>query len=135
MMIDSDFDIRIRFVYSIMMIDSDFDSRLRFVYSVMMIDSYFDSIRVWFWQRYFLILTADDSEEETTQSRVSHSQQDDSWADDSVSLGPEGKKKVTSPQGNQFSPYVYIAFMWTRLYFEMACLICLNCDGGVFFLL
>uniref|UniRef100_K1QP98 Ankyrin repeat domain-containing protein 26 n=1 Tax=Magallana gigas TaxID=29159 RepID=K1QP98_MAGGI len=34
-----------------------------------------------------------DSEEETTQSRVSHSQQDDSWADDSVSLGPEGKKK------------------------------------------
>lgn len=41
---------------------------------------------------------ADDSEEETTQSRVSHSQQDDSWADDSVSLGPEGKKKEEAPR-------------------------------------
>lgn len=39
-----------------------------------------------------------DSEEETTQSRVSHSQQDDSWADDSVSLGPEGKKKEEAPR-------------------------------------
>lgn len=38
--------------------------------------------------------STDDSEEETTQSRISHSQQDDSWADDSISLGPDTKKKV-----------------------------------------
>ncbi|XP_062588360.1 uncharacterized protein LOC134250039 isoform X5 [Saccostrea cucullata] len=36
----------------------------------------------------------EESDEENTQSRVSHSQQDDSWADDSVSLGLDKKKKV-----------------------------------------
>ncbi|XP_056001154.1 ankyrin repeat domain-containing protein 26-like isoform X12 [Ostrea edulis] len=40
----------------------------------------------------------DDSEEETTQSRISHSQQDDSWADDSISLGPDTKKKEDAPK-------------------------------------
>ncbi|XP_062588372.1 ankyrin repeat domain-containing protein 26-like isoform X16 [Saccostrea cucullata] len=34
----------------------------------------------------------EESDEENTQSRVSHSQQDDSWADDSVSLGLDKKK-------------------------------------------
>ena len=46
------------------------------------------------WDSCLVFVWSEDSEEETTQSRMSHSQQEDSWADDSISLGPEGKRKV-----------------------------------------
>ena len=71
---------------------------------------------------------SEDSEEETTQSRMSHSQQEDSWADDSISLGPEGKRKVPV-----YSRTSYRAMSVTLCSFVQACLMIPESKKGVWF--
>ena len=69
------------------------------------------------WDSCLVFVWSEDSEEETTQSRMSHSQQEDSWADDSISLGPEGKRKVPV-----YSRTSYRAMSVTWCSFVQACL-------------